>query len=895
MKPVIEIDFETRSLVDITTCGAGRYAADPSTRILCVCWAVDGGPVMGQVGEGIPDIFKQAVEEGWEFEAFNAMFEILIWSYRWPSLPLPKFRCTRALAASHGLPQSLDRACRALHIGWSKDIEGQRLIGLYSKPRKDGAFLELKGEDEKKMLRYCAKDVILSRRIAQRLPPLSDGEQEVYEWTAKANLRGMTIDPGLAVKADKIAVELLKRGNEELGRLTHGTIFSVSQIARIKNLLQKEYGITSESLDKEAIEGLLLGKDMPPVARRVLELRRDLSQTSVKKFGRTTSAVCADGKVRDILIYHGAATGRWTSQVVQFQNLPKYQLKDPETALKLIEHGDADLWDMAYKSPMLSLSGCIRGLVVPAKGKKLVVVDYVAIEARVLMWLAGQTDAVEAFREGKDIYIEMAEEIYHTRGMSKATHPKERQLGKQAVLGCLAKGTMVYSVRGFIPIETLNQGQRIWDGENWVKSQGVVPTGKKSVIQIGDLWLTPNHRLLTQEGWRTSAEIALSGDMRPLKLGKYLADGQLLAQNTTSVRNVVSLSVVNAELRKLVGWTPFGGALQRFVADVVKASKVKRGGDPVNTLISSLIHVSASDGVCAGTIFYAAVKNQITRTSRGMVLVGFEWPFNPAEIFWNTLLRCLGGISGGTPWIELIMPKGTVEEISASLHREKTITTEVKECYDVVDSETHSFQAGDFIAHNCGYGMGSDKFLATCLGYGIEVDPGLAERAVKAYRGRFKKVPEFWYDMEDAAKRCVQTGKAFTLRGVTFYREREFLYMRLPSGRCLAYHRPGIDNEGLYYFTEDSQTYTYLKKRTYGGRLVENCIQAIARDILAHGILNVEKAGWPVVLTVHDENVIETGKPDLERISEVMCALPEWAAGCPITAEGFVCDRYRKG
>jgi DNA polymerase bacteriophage-type len=630
MKSVIEIDFETRSLVDITTHGAGRYAADPSTRILCVCWAVDNGPVQGSMGEEVPRVFHQAIKEGWTFSAFNAMFEQLIWMYRWPAVPLPKFRCTRALAASHGLPQSLDRACQALHIGWSKDIEGRRLINLYSKPTKDGTFRSLEGEDRKKMLQYCAKDVILSRRISQRLPALSEDEQRVYEWTVKANLRGLTIDPELAVKADKIAVELLKRGNEELGRLTHGTIFSVSQIQRIKSYLQKNFSINTASLDKEAIEELLTRKDLSSVARRMLELRRDLSQSSVKKFGRTANSVCLDGKVRDILVYHGAATGRWTSQVVQFQNLPKYQLKDPETALRLINHGDADLWEMSYKSPMLSLSGCIRGLVVPAEGKKLVVVDYVAIEARVLMWMAGQTNAVEAFRQGKDIYIEMAEEIYHQKGMTKHTHPKERQLGKTVILAA-------------------------------------------------------------------------------------------------------------------------------------------------------------------------------------------------------------------------------------------------------------------------GFGMGPDKFKATCAGWGIDIDAGFAERSIKAYRGRFKKVPQFWYDMEDAAKQCVRTGKAFTLRGVTFYREREFLYMKLPSGRTLAYHRPGIDKEGLYYFTEDSQTFTYLKKRSFGGRLVENCIQALARDILAHGILEVEKAGWPVVLTVHDENVIETSKPNLGQIIKNMCDLPAWAKDCPITAEGFICNRYRKG
>ena len=159
--PTLHLDFETRSLVDLKLCGAGKYAADPSTRILCACWAVDNGPIQGQLGEEVPRLFHRAVKEGWQFSAFNAVFEQLIWHYRWPALPMPQFVCTRALAASHGLPQGLDRACKALHIGWSKDIEGAQLINLYSKPNKEGGFNELKGEDAKKMLLYCAKDVEL--------------------------------------------------------------------------------------------------------------------------------------------------------------------------------------------------------------------------------------------------------------------------------------------------------------------------------------------------------------------------------------------------------------------------------------------------------------------------------------------------------------------------------------------------------------------------------------------------------------------------------------------------------------------------------------------------------------------------------------------------------------
>jgi DNA polymerase len=301
--------------------------------------------------------------------------------------------------------------------------------------------------------------------------------------------------------------------------------------------------------------------------------------------------------------------------------------------LNIIKQGDADAWEMCYKSPMQSLSACIRGLIVPAAGKFLGVVDYAAIEARVLMWIAGQDDATEAFHTGRDIYLEMAEVIYQEKGFTKQNNPKERQLGKQAILGC-------------------------------------------------------------------------------------------------------------------------------------------------------------------------------------------------------------------------------------------------------------------------GYGMGSSKFYSTCAGYGLSIELGLAERAVKAYRSTYKKVPTFWYSIEEAAEKCILTGKAHSFRGIMFQRERDFLYMTLPSGRKIAYHRPGKDNEGLYYFAEDSQTFTYMRKRTYGAKIVENICQGIARDIMAEAVLRLEDAGYPVVLTVHDEAVVELEKGregELKNIIKIMCELPAWAKNCPIDAEGFVCDRYRKG
>lgn len=870
------------------------------------------------MGEEPPKELVDLVYDAATFSAFNAMFEQLIWTYRWPDLPLPRFECTRALAAAHGLPQGLDRACKSLHIGYAKDIEGRRLINLYSLPRKDGTFNELEGEDATKMLQYCAKDVILSRRISQRLPALSEFEQKVYDWTAKTNLRGLDLDVDLAEKAEGIADALQKAGNNELALLTGNTIFSVSQIARIKSYLERVFGIATESLDKEAIEELLLRDSLPDTARRILELRRDLSQTSVKKFQRARLSVCNDGKVRDTLVYHGAATGRWTSQVVQFQNLPKYVVSDPETALKLVSLGDPKLFDLCYKHPMLALSGCARGMVIPPTGKKLAVVDYNAIEARVLLWAAGQQDAVDSFHQGRDIYVEMARTIYRNEKLTKE-NKKERNLGKTTVLGCLAEGSLVYSDTGYKPIEQINRGQRLWDGEQWVNFQELVGVGPKSVIQVGDLWLTPDHLLLTRDGWRTAGEIALNGGILLPRLINNLDISLLSAANLSGALNVWSLSAVHAGLKKIRELTSFGAQEIRCVIDALRVSTDNVAETPENMLISFLIRVYANGGLFVGGILNDAVRTQIAPTTNGMVLEAFPSPLSPVENSWNTLLHWIGGIGGAIPSIELIMPKGTEEEIFASLRRALTISTveTVKDCYDLIGADFGRFVAGNLIVHNCGYGMGHLKFQATCDTYGIDLGEKteyderedketkkdikvwyapLAKRAVETYRTTYSQVPKFWYGMQAAAEHCVRTGKDSSYAAFHFSKERDFLYLMLPSGRRLAYHRPGIDQDGLYYYTEDSASFNYVKKRTYGGRLVENAIQATARDILAHGILELEWVGFDVIMTVHDENIVVVeNKEELEVVEKIMCALPDWAKGCPITAEGFITDRYRKG
>ncbi|TFH62101.1 MAG: hypothetical protein E4G90_09470 [Gemmatimonadales bacterium] len=250
---------------------------------------------------------------------------------------------------------------------------------------------------------------------------------------------------------------------------------------------------------------------------------------------------------------------------------------------------------------------------------------------------------------------------------------------------------------------------------------------------------------------------------------------------------------------------------------------------------------------------------------------------------------------------------------------------------DKIEKATHpvEYAVGKAAVLGCGYGMGKDKFYGTCISWGIDIAPAVAEAAVAAYRKKYEKVVKFWYATESAARAAVRTpGSVHSCGGGDLGagekapnilwgmdKRREFLVAKLPSGRHLRYFRPSLRSIETPYGEKEEIHYWCAglggkleENKTYGGSLVENIVQGVARYIMANGMLNAEKSGFPVILTVHDELVTEIPTPkdavgtrggDAEKtklagLIAAMCSLPAWAAGCPIAAEGWMGKRYRK-
>lgn len=660
----VHLDFETRSLVDVKETGPWRYSTDPSTVPLCLCYTIDNEPVRTITFDdfnNVYDIFgdqyytqdmqklyELALDETAIFKAHNSMFEYCMWNnvlaekYGFPEIKdLKRWDCTAAKAASHALPRSLGECSLALKLSENKDETGKRVMLQLSKPRKpsknDPSIWVSDKEKFNTLYDYCRQDVVVERAIDLSLPNLSKQEKAIWELDQKINSRGVKIDTKALDIALKFITAFKERLNVELQDLTSGAVDKATETKRMTDYLRSHIPITD--LRKSTVEDWIKKTDNPKL-KRVLEIRAQGGKSSTAKLESIKSRVCNDGRVKDILVYHGATTGRWAGAGIQVQNFPRGTGYNSDLVLECLLYNDLDTFEMMYPDVINAISAGLRGFIISEEGFDFVTADFSQIEARVVMMLAGCKSGIEDFRHGRDIYLSLAQEIYK-RPLTKKDKD-ERQLGKVGVLGC-----------GF---------------------------------QMG-------------------------------------------------------------------------------------AARFKEHA-----------------------------KNQA----------------------------------------------------------------------------------------------------------GLVISDELAEKTVKTYRETYPEVVKFWYAQERAAILATKNpGRLYEEGPIRWKVQGNFLYCKLPSGRCLAYPDPQIkviktkwdtDKESLTFMAVNGLTKKWEREHTYGGKLVENIVQATARDLMANGMLNVEKAGYKIVMTVHDEVISEApeGFGSVEDFEKILSTPPEWAKDYPIKAEGWRGKRYRK-
>jgi DNA polymerase len=449
---VLHRDYETRSKSLLKLVGAHRYAADSSTEILCVAYAVDDDPVhLWRSGDPVPPEFLEAASDPmWVIAAHGDHFEtaierhVLAPRFGWPIIPIERHRCTMAMALAVGLPARLGAAADALELANRKDAAGERLMHQMSKPRRvrkdenpDGVYWFEDGERFDRLCDYCRQDVEVERELYNRLPLLLPAEQSLWQLSCEINARGFHVDRQFAEAARKIAQAAAPEINKELLELTGGAVTSIAQVARLRAWL-REQGCTLQKLNKSAIERQLEREEqLTPVVQRVLELRLGGAQAAVKKIDALLARVGGDDRIHGAFRFHGASTGRWAGEGFQPQNLKRPIVDDLDTAITAIATGDYQHVRNLYPRPLAVVGDCSRAMICAAPGHMLIGADFSSIESRVLAWIAGEEWKLNAYRRfdathdpRDEPYCETACRIFRVPPGSYTKDSPERSVGK---------------------------------------------------------------------------------------------------------------------------------------------------------------------------------------------------------------------------------------------------------------------------------------------------------------------------------------------------------------------------------------------------------------------------------------------------------------------------------
>lgn len=461
METLLFIDFETYSSVNLRDCGAYPYMASPdfSPLIMTYRYGVDGQTKIAQGEAEIKWALRGLNErEHVTFVAHNANFERQVLSRIFDYapgtfIPPERFIDTMAMGRSLGFPGSLADLARALQVE-EKDSAGTALIQLFCVPSKKtgrAATPEERPEEWAAFCRYAIQDVDtmveVYTALTARYGGFPRGEREVWNADQRINDRGILVDAELAVRCMDIAAVVKDLHLQRMGVISGlANPNSTAQVVAWVNRRLVEAGVMDgqndipvfkdtgaplKSVDKASVAYLLSRTDLPRDVRTFLEERAASNAASVAKFKAMTNRLGVDNRVRGTIQYFGAHTGRWAGRGVQLQNLPSVTAGDDEKTQAFVDrvmNEPAEIFSISELKPL------IRGALMAPAGQTLTVCDYSAIEARVLAWLAGEEWVLEAFRAGRDIYIETAARMFHV------PYEEARPLRKKGKVAVLALG-----------------------------------------------------------------------------------------------------------------------------------------------------------------------------------------------------------------------------------------------------------------------------------------------------------------------------------------------------------------------------------------------------------------------------------------------------------------------
>lgn len=976
MNPVL-IDFETRSRVELRDAGGRAYVNDQSTEIMSLVASHNGQRYAWcpfTQGDVVPEWIHTLAASGQPFVAHNAMaFDRLVW--RGAGLPEPKggWLDSMHLARRRGLPGALDPIGKYLYRLGKHDA-GHRIMMRLAKPQR-GQFIAPGREAIRLLLEYNEQDVMLLERVwpdeYERLD-LTDTESAVMRVDTEINDIGPLFDRELAQRI--LALEEQARAAIEADLLARTGLTPHDLRSQPKLLAWFDaHGFELADVQKTTIRKVMYDPDANDIVQFVAACRLGEARITSGKLKAALARLTPDNRLKDSLVYHGSHTGRWSGRGFQPQNLPRPAAIPIDEAVAACHDGLGAVQTLAQAHGVTvaeTFGTLLRSCIIAPPGHWLLVADYGAIECRVLNWLAGNERALDVFRTGGDPYKAMAAPLF---GVPEADVTKaQRALGKAITLGCLSEGTPIMTDSGPVPIESVTTDMLLWDGVEYIRHGGVVYSGVKAVVQRAGLWLTPDHLMLTESGQWAPALNILERDL----WGRVSANGLCVPSNWAveghQSSSFADVHVATNRQEAMISGVIYAQAAPPDAIDVPRGKRRERLAPVSGRRCQSLTEaggstdspLSEAGAISQGTVLLSGTE----RGEYSYVTTGAKIREHFLTIFrrlWDGMTRVCrltGSIMRGTIGRGTYgyVPSATSYEIQDGTDgsnikgngtalptspvsfapdtgalaewptnyvggfrrnvSSKTNPVVEARTYDIINAGPRNrFQAGRAIVHNCGYGLGHEKFATYALSYGVDwskvnVTP---KECIETYRSRHPEIAGtpngsifqerlvrtggLWRDTEAAMKAVIQHhDMQVTVGRCTWFREGFHVMCKLPSGRCLVYRNAGLEKRVPSWGGNPRDAICFDKggayrEATYGGRLVENCTQAVARDLLADALVKLAVAGLNPVLHVHDEIICEVDDPaKLERMERIMTTPPWWAGGLPLAVEGAAMKRWGK-
>lgn len=956
----LAIDIETYSNIDLKKAGVYKYVEGDFDVILfgykkddedVVVLDLTKAPLDPEIISWLLDesVIKHAYNANFEYQCLNKYLEKLGITNK---MPVESWVDTMLLSAYAGIGGSLEQSAEAVGLEITKDPAGTRLINKFSKPckpTKKNPKTRFFPEDDPvgwaKFIEYNRRDVEVESELYDLLDAsVTLPEKEKRGWLLDLRVAeaGIRIDEKLVKSAIEIDHEEKSRITEELIKLTGVT--NPNSNAQVSKWFGERLGTEAPSLARDKISELRDSLENDATGIKVLDLRSELTKTSLKKYHAIDERLCSDKRVHGVVQFYGSHTGRWAGRGVQVQNLPRNSLPAIDVARERLKIKDTEALYLFYGRPVSNIaSELIRTCFIPEPGNVFVVVDYSAIEARVIAWLSGEKWRLDVFEnKGGKIYEASASQIFDVpfekicdksapehklRAQGKVAelalgyqgavgaltrmdfnnaipegkheeivrkwreaNPKITKLWRQCqesainaiyrpgasyttnrirfifdnstplkalsimlpsgrclyypkaeignnaftylgkrqnarkleriemyggriVENCLSGETLVLTLRGWIKLKDLSSNDKVWDGTDWVDHGGLIYKGKKEVIDVDGVLMTPEHRIYTERGWKNAS--------------------------SSPGYNRYEVTLPNSD----------------------KLCRIRREKIAMEYPMRLRKNVSnARDGVLKGqTKVLRLYDKEDTKRSQQ----------NPRSIEASDVLRLeINEIA------MLATDSSSLAQLRWSGHQ--GLRPVVRELREFLGGHVRQLPPRSHFRQN----RRERELLSGKLPVGNSKNTKSQQTNKQNNRHPARQ--------NDLSRSLGEVGNRFNDSRIPTGSQR--------SDRFIV-HKTGLF-EQVYDLKDCGPNHCFTVLSNKGPMLVHNCTQGIARDILAESLLRLDAAGYKIRFHVHDEVIVEVegsrAEEALKDVTRIMCTTPDWAAELPLSAEGFISEFYKK-